>query len=267
MIYRMAILDTIFGSESERYVKKSKSIIRQIRQYKEELQNASDEDIKKKSDIFKDKLKNGSSLDDILAEVFAVACEAARRTTGMDPFDVQLIGGKVIHEGSIAEMRTGEGKTLVAVLPAYLNALSGKSVHIVTVNDYLARRDAVWMGQAFSFLGMSIGVINSQSQSYRYDAGHREADQARDEEGSYKVAYDFLREVDRKEVYTCDIVYGTNNEFVFDYLRDNIEYDPEEIRHRGFHFAIIDEIDSILIDEARSPLINLKSCKYPCVTL
>lgn len=259
----MAILDTIFGSESERYVKKSKSIVRQIRQHKEELQRMSDEDIKKKTNIFKDKLKTGSSPDDILPEVFAVACEAAKRTTGMDPFDVQLIGGKVIHEGAIAEMRTGEGKTLVAVLPAYLNALSGKSVHVVTVNDYLARRDAVWMGQAFSFLGMSIGVINSQNQSYQYDADHREADQVRDEEGSYKVVHDFLREVDRKEVYACDIVYGTNNEFVFDYLRDNIEYDPEGIRHRGFHFAIIDEIDSILIDEARSPLIISSPANIP----
>ena len=259
----MAILDAVFGTESERYIKKSKGIIQQIHRHRDGLKGISNNDLKKKTDIFKRQLKEGSSLDDILPEVFAVACEAAKQTTGMDPFEVQLIGGMAIHEGSIAEMRTGEGKTLVAVMPAYLNALNGKSVHVVTVNDYLARRDAVWMGQAFAFLGMTVGVINSQNESYIYDAGHREADQVRDEEGSYKVAYDFLRETGRKEVYQCDIVYGTNNEYVFDYLRDNIEYSPEEIRHRGFHFAIIDEVDSILIDEARSPLIISSPANIP----
>ena len=259
----MAILDVILGSESDRYIKKSKRIVQQIRRHKEEIQSLSDEDLRKKTDFFRDQAEGGRSLDDLLPEVFAVACEAAKRTTGMDPFDVQIIGGMAIHEGSIAEMRTGEGKTLVAVLPAYLNALQGKAVHIVTVNDYLARRDAVWMGQAFSFLGMSVGVINSENQSYRYDSEHREADQVRDEEGSYRVVHDFLREIDREEVYQCDIVYGTNNEYVFDYLRDNIEYSPEGIRHKGFHFAIVDEVDSILIDEARSPLIISSPANIP----
>ena len=259
----MLILDAIFGSESERYVKKSKATIQKIHQHRESIKSASDDTLRKKTDVFKGLLKGGSSLDTILSEVFAVACEAAKRTTGMDPFDVQIVGGMVIHEGSIAEMRTGEGKTLVAVLPAYLNALGGKSVHIVTVNDYLARRDAVWMGQAFAFLGLTVGVVNSENQSYVYDTGHREVDQTRDEKGSYKVVYEFLREVDRKEVYQCDIVYGTNNEYVFDYLRDNIEYDPEGIRHRGFHFAIIDEVDSILVDEARSPLIISSPVNIP----
>ena len=260
----MALLDVIFGTESQRYIKKSKMVIQKVRQYKEELKDIDDETLKEHTKEFKARLvREESSLDDILPEVFAVVCEAARRTTGMDPFDVQIIGGMAIHEGSIAEMRTGEGKTLVAVMPAYLNALGGKSVHIVTVNDYLARRDAVWMGQIFAFLGLTVGVINSENQSFRYDAGHREADQERDDEGSYKVVYDFLREVDRKEVYQCDVVYGTNNEYVFDYLRDNIEYDPAGIRHRGFHFAIIDEVDSILVDEARSPLIISSPANIP----
>ena len=251
----MAILDVLLGSESERYVKGAKGVVRKIQEHKEAFSALSDSDLQEKTAMFKKQLQDGAVLDDVLPEAFAVACEAVRRTTGMDPFAVQIIGGKAIHEGSIAEMRTGEGKTLVAVLPAYLNALSGKSVHIVTVNDYLARRDAVWMGQAFAFLGLTIGVINGQDGSYVYDAGHQEQDQERDDEGAYKVVYEFLREVKREEVYRCDIVYGTNNEFVFDYLRDNIAYDPKEVRHRGFHFAIIDEVDSILIDEARSPLI------------
>ena len=251
----MAILDAILGSESERYVKKAKGVIHKIQEHKAVLADISDDDLREKTALFKQRLQEGVLLDDLLPEVFAVACEAAKRTTGMDPFEVQMIGGKAIYEGSIAEMRTGEGKTLVAVLPAYLNALSGNSVHIVTVNDYLARRDAVWMGQAFAFLGLTVGVINGQEGSYQYDVGHQAEDQTRDDEGSYKVVYEFLREVPRKEVYQCDIVYGTNNEFVFDYLRDNIAYSPDDIRHRGFHFAIIDEVDSILIDEARSPLI------------
>ena len=251
----MAILDILFGSESARYVKGAKGVIQAILKHKEAFSALSDEALREKTDEFKAQLKGGTEVDAIMPEAFAVACEAAKRTTGMDPFEVQIVGGKAIHEGSIAEMRTGEGKTLVAVLPAYVNALSGKSVHIVTVNDYLARRDAVWMGQAFAFLGMTIGVINGQDGSYIYDAGHQEEDKERDDEGAYKVVYEFLREAKRKEVYECDIIYGTNNEFVFDYLRDNIAYEPDEIRHRGFHFAIIDEVDSILIDEARSPLI------------
>ena len=257
------LTDIIFGTESDRYIKKSKKVLQEVRRHRDAISSVSDDALRKKTDSFKESLQSGAAIDMLLPEVFAVACEALKRTTGMDPFEVQVIGGMAIHEGSIAEMRTGEGKTLVAVLPAYLNALSGKSVHIVTVNDYLARRDAVWMGQAFSFLGLTVGVVNSQNHSYQYDTGHREKDAERDAEGSYKVAYDFLRECERQEVYRCDIVYGTNNEFVFDYLRDNIEYDPENIRHSGFHFAIIDEVDSILIDEARSPLIISAPANIP----
>ena len=259
----MAILDAIFGSDSDRYVKQSASIVQEVQQHKKNLRNSPDEEIAEKTNKFKQELKEGKTPDDILPEAFAAATEAVRRTTGMDPFEVQIIGGRAIHDGSIAEMRTGEGKTLVAVLPAYLGALTGDSVHIVTVNDYLARRDAVWMGQAFDFLGLSVGVINGQNRSYRYNAEHQNKDKERDEEGSHKVVSEFLHEVERKEVYQCDVVYGTNNEFVFDYLRDNIEYKPENIRHRGFHFAIIDEVDSILIDEARSPLIISSPANIP----
>ena len=259
----MALLDVIFGTESKRYLRKVKGTLAAVNARRSALKGESDGALRKRTDELRSRVKGGAALGDILVEAFAVACEAARRTTGMDPFDVQVIGGMAIHDGSIAEMRTGEGKTLVAVLPAYLNALSGKTVHIVTVNDYLARRDSVWMGQVFALLGMTVGVVNSQNQSYRYDAGHRDRDVERDETGSYKVVDDFLREASRKEAYESDIVYGTNNEYVFDYLRDNIEYDREHIRHRGFHFAIVDEVDSILIDEARSPLIISSPVEIP----
>ena len=160
----------------------------------------------------------------------------------------------MLHRGGIAEMRTGEGKTLVATLPAYLNALSGKGVHVVTVNDYLSRRDGVWMGQIYNILGLSVGVLNHEA-SYRYDPAHQDLDEKRDELGSFKVLHEFLRPVTRREAYEADITYGTNNEFGFDYLRDNIEYDPGALRQRGFNYCIVDEIDSILIDEARTPLI------------
>ena len=222
-------------------------------------------------------------LEEILPEAFAVVREAARRTLGQRHFDVQLLGGMALHSGAIAEMRTGEGKTLVATLPTYLNALTGKGVHVVTVNDYLSRRDAVWMGQIYSFLGLSIGVLNDQA-SYVYDPEHRNKseirnpksetginteiqhstqsltsadplDTERDETGGFRVVHEFLRPVSRHEAYAADITYGTNNEFGFDYLRDNLEYSPERLRQREPHYAIVDEIDSILIDEARTPLI------------
>ncbi len=222
------------------------------------------------------KKTSGETLDTLLPEAFALAREAARRTLGERHFDVQLLGGQVLHNRGIAEMRTGEGKTLVATLPAYLNALEGKGVHIVTVNDYLSRRDAVWMGQIYHLLGLSVGVINHDS-SFLYDPLHTaqgtEAqssnktqtpqntnggdtlDRKRDELGSFKVVHEFLRPCTRREAYAADITYGTNNEFGFDYLRDNLEYSSERLRQRDFHYAIIDEVDSILIDEARTPLI------------
>jgi preprotein translocase subunit SecA len=217
----------------------------------------SDEALKAKTGEFKAALAEGKTVDDILPEAFAVVREAAKRVLGERHYDVQIMGGAALHRHAIAEMRTGEGKTLVATLPVYLNALVGKGVHVVTVNDYLSRRDAVWMGQVYTFLGLSVGVINSQA-SYLYDPTHREGsteDEARDETGSFKVQYEFLRPCARREAYAADITYGTNNEFGFDYLRDNIEYDLANLRQRGHHFAIVDEIDSILIDEARTPLI------------
>ncbi|MFA6601235.1 MAG: hypothetical protein WCT02_00005, partial [Candidatus Paceibacterota bacterium] len=251
------------------------------------------------SESFNDSSKSDSdyekALSEILPEAFAVVREAARRTLGQRHFDVQLLGGMVLHSGAIAEMRTGEGKTLVATLPAYLNALSGKGVHIVTVNDYLSRRDAVWMGQIYAALGLSVSVINHES-SFVYDPEHRDRvipakagiqdqtkdsglsgqtldsrlrgndnargkgttdplDKERDSIGAFKVVHEFLRPVSRPEAYRADITYGTNNEFGFDYLRDNLEYEPARLRQRDFNYAIVDEIDSILIDEARTPLI------------
>ena len=259
----MFLLDAIFGTDSERYAKKTRRIVQAVREHQQDFSQLTDADFQKKTTSFRKAISSGKSLDDLLPEAFAVVCAASARTTGMEPFDVQIVGATALHSGAIAEMRTGEGKTLVAVLPAYLNALSGDPVHIVTVNDYLARRDAVWMGQIFALLGMSVGVVNSQNQSYVYDSSHREKDAERDASGSYRVVHDFLREVSRKEAYQCDVVYGTNNEYVFDYLRDNIEYRPEEIRRRGFGYAIVDEVDSILIDEARSPLIISSPANIP----
>ena len=229
-------------------------IVAEINKLEESVKALSDEELRGKTNQLKKKLKEGSTLDDILPETFALVREASVRTLGLRHFDVQLIGGIILHRGNISEMRTGEGKTLAATLPAYLNALPGRGVHIVTVNDYLSRRDSVWMGQIYAFLGLSISVINHE-QSFLYDKGHEEVDAERDELGSFKVVYDFLRPCTRKEAYEADIVYGTNNEFGFDYLRDNIEYKKEDIRQRGFNYAIVDEIDSILIDEARTPLI------------
>jgi preprotein translocase subunit SecA len=189
------------------------------------------------------------------ASVSALSDEGLiQRVTGIRHYDVQIIGGVILHRGMITEMRTGEGKTLVATLPATLNALVGKGVHIVTVNDYLARRDAVWMGQIYAKLGLSVGVINHEA-SYLYDVNHQEKDAERDEQGSYKVVYDFLRPCTRQEAYTADVTYGTNSEFGFDYLRDNIEYEVSRLRQPHHAYAIVDEIDSILIDEARTPLI------------
>jgi len=219
-----------------------------------EFEKIPTDSLKLKTLEFKDRLAKEEAIDNLLPEAFALVREAGKRTLGQRHFDVQLMGGIILHRGNIAEMRTGEGKTLVATLPAYLNALSGKGVHIVTVNDYLSRRDTVWMGQIYSLLGLSVGVINHES-SFLYDPTHTEEDKERDELGSFKVIYDFLRPCTRKEAYLADITYGTNNEFGFDYLRDNIEYNINDLRQRDYNFAIVDEVDSILIDEARTPLI------------
>jgi preprotein translocase subunit SecA len=203
----------------------------------------------------RERVASGANLDDLIPEAFALVRETAKRTMGKRHYDVQLIGGQVLHEGKIAEMRTGEGKTLVATLPVYLNALTGRGVHVVTVNDYLARRDATWMGEIYAFLGMSVGVINDQNTSFVYDPTHEEFDEERDEQGSFKVVKQFLRPTTRKDAYAADITYGTNSQFGFDYLRDNLVTNKEDIVQRGHYYAVVDEVDSILIDESRTPLI------------
>ena len=247
-------LKGIAGDENAASLKRAEPIIASVNALSETLSQLDDNGLKAKTDEFKKRLKEGASLDSLAPEAFAVVREAAKRTLNMSHFDVQLLGGAILHNGDIAEMRTGEGKTLVATLPTYLNALTGKGVHVVTVNDYLSRRDAVWMGQVYSFLGMTVGVLNHE-ESFLYDPTHKEKDEQRDEEGSFKVVHEFLRPCTRPEAYAADITYGTNNEFGFDYLRDNLETDASKLRQREYHYAIVDEIDSILIDEARTPLI------------
>ncbi len=237
---------------SERDVKRLASTVQKINALEPEFQALSNEQLRAKTDEFKKRLQDGATLDDILPEAFAACREAARRTLNMRHFDVQLIGGMVLHQGRIAEMKTGEGKTLVATLPLYLNALLGKGVHLVTVNDYLARRDAVWMAPIYHLLGLSVGVIQGQSAesderggSYIYEPGYQHPD----------PRYLHLREVTRKEAYAADITYGTNHEYAFDYLRDNMVYSVDDLSQRELYYAIIDEVDSILIDEARTPHI------------
>ena len=219
-------LAKIFGTRNEREVKRLRPLIAAINDLEPQLQQLSDADLTQKTQEFKQRITNGEPLDDLLIESFAVCREAGRRVLNMRHFDVQLIGGIVLHRGKIAEMRTGEGKTLVATLPVYLNALSGEGVHVVTVNDYLAKRDAEWMGRIYKSLGLSVGII----------------------------VHD-LDDDERRESYACDITYGTNNEYGFDYLRDNMKFRLEHCVQRGHHFAIVDEVDSILVDEARTPLI------------
>jgi preprotein translocase subunit SecA len=220
------ILTKIFGSQHEREVKKMLPMVAAINEIEPQIKALSDEELRGKTAEFRAQLAAGSTLDDILVPAFAVAREAAWRSVHMRPFDVQLMGGLVLHRGRIAEMKTGEGKTLVATLPVYLNALEGKGVHVVTVNDYLARRDSDWMGRIYRFLGLTVGVIQHD-----------------------------MPDADRKHAYACDVTYGTNNEFGFDYLRDNMKFDFESMVQRPHHYAIVDEVDSILIDEARTPLI------------
>ena len=255
----MGVLNKIFKGGQDSVVKAIQGIVSQVNVLEPEFENLDLEKLKVKTQELKEKLAAGSSLRDLLPEAFALARESAKRTLGQRHFDVQIIGGAVLHEGKIAEMKTGEGKTLVATLPAYLNALEEKGVHVVTVNDYLAKRDAVWMGQIYDALGLSVGCITHEA-SYIYDANYRqepndEKDERRDEKGSFLVEDSYLHPCTRKEAYAADITYGTNNEFGFDFLRDNMAYDLAQQVQRGHHLAIIDEVDSILIDEARTPLI------------
>ena len=221
-----ALAKRLFGSANDRVIKSLNKTVDAINALEPELEALSDADLRARTDRFRERLAAGETLDDLLIEAFATVREASKRTLGQRHFDVQLMGGMVLHQGKIAEMKTGEGKTLVATLAVYLNALTGNGVHVVTVNDYLARRDAGWMGQIYQFLGLSVGCIVPG-----------------------------LDEPERKRAYGADITYGTNNEFGFDYLRDNMKFAPESLVQRGFNFAIVDEVDSILVDEARTPLI------------
>ena len=250
----MSFLDRFFGPTYEKELKQLRPLVDAINAQEDTVQSLTDAQIIANVATHRATVAQGSSLDDVLVDMFALTREVAKRTSGMRHYDVQLIGGMILHKGKITEMRTGEGKTLVATLPAALNALTGKGVHVITVNDYLARRDAVWMGQIYTGLGLTVGVVNHNS-SFLYDPDHQEKDAERDAEGSYKVVYDFLRPCTRQEAYQADITYGTNSEFGFDYLRDNIEYEVDRLRQPSHAYAIIDEIDSILIDEARTPLI------------
>jgi preprotein translocase subunit SecA len=239
-----AILKKIFGTKHERDVKRMMPVVAEINALEPALQTLDDATLRAKTDELRKRLADGAEVEDVLPEAFAVCREAARRSLGMRHFDVQLIGGMVLHEGKIAEMATGEGKTLVATLPAYLNALTGKGVHIVTVNDYLAKRDAQWMGPLYHALGLSVGVIQHEA-SFAYDPAYSTQD----------IRMTALRPIERRPAYQCDITYGTNNEFGFDYLRDNMRFSLDELVQRPLHYAIVDEVDSILIDEARTPLI------------
>jgi preprotein translocase subunit SecA len=222
----MGLFEKVFGTHSEREIKRVIPIVDRIEALEPDYEKLSDEALRAKTTEFKNRIKNGETLDDILVEAYATVREAAKRTIRQRPFKVQLMGGVILHQGRIAEMRTGEGKTLMATLPAYLNALEGKGVHIITVNDYLAKRDSEWMGQIHEFLGLTVGVILNS-----------------------------IEKDERRAAYACDITYGTNNEFGFDYLRDNMVIYKEQLVQRDLHFAIIDEVDSVLVDEARTPLI------------
>ena len=222
----MGLITKLFGTHSERELKRIYPLVDQVESLRDSMMALSDEELRAKTKEFKERLANGATLDDLLPEAYAAVREAARRTLGMEHYRVQIIGGIILHQGRIAEMRTGEGKTLVSTLPAYLNALEGKGVCIVTVNDYLAKRDSEWMGKVHEFLGLKVGVVlNSMTND------------------------------ERREAYNCDITYITNNELGFDYLRDNMVIYKEQLVQRGLHYAIIDEVDSVLIDEARTPLI------------
>ena len=222
----MGLFDKLFGTRSQREIKKIQPTVDKILSLEDEYRALSEEELRAKTGLFKERLAQGETLDDLLPEAFAAVREAADRVLGMRPYPVQLIGGIVLHQGRIAEMKTGEGKTLVAILPCYLNALTGEGVHVVTVNEYLAKRDSEWMGKVYRYMGLSVGLVIPG-----------------------------MTPAQRRTAYAADITYCTNNELGFDYLRDNMAIYKQELVQRGHAFAIVDEVDSILIDEARTPLI------------
>ncbi|MCA9391110.1 MAG: preprotein translocase subunit SecA [Candidatus Magasanikbacteria bacterium] len=252
-----SMIKKLFGDPNAKEVAKFRKTVDEINALEAEMQALSDDALKAKTAEFKERLAKDEPSEKMIPEVFAVVREVSRRVLKQRQYDVQLIGGLALNKGMIAEMRTGEGKTLTAAAPVYMNALTGKGVHVVTVNDYLARRDAVWMGQVYHFLGLTVACTQPY-KSFLYDPSFKneaEHDAERDETGSFKVDHDYLRPCTRKEAYAADITYGTNNEFGFDYLRDNMASSAEGLVQRELHFAVIDEVDSILIDEARTPLI------------
>ena len=221
-----SIIGKFVKNSSQREIDRLKSSVKKINEWEQKIKEIPSENFKTKTEEFQSRIKNGDTLDNLIPEAFAYVREAAKRTLGERHYDVQLMGGIILHQGKIAEMKTGEGKTLVSTLPVYLNALTEKGVHVVTVNDYLAKRDSEWMGQVYNFLGLSVGCITNEM-----------------EDGT------------RKKNYNCDVTYGTNNEFGFDYLRDNMKYDIGQMVQRNHFFCIVDEVDSILVDEARTPLV------------
>ncbi len=258
----MDLARLLFKEPAAAYLKKNRKLLAEIEKREEKVGQMKQEGFKERINFLKEEIKKKLSFDEFLPEVFALTREASKRSLKQRHFDVQILGGIALHEGKVVEMKTGEGKTLAATLPATLNALKGEGVHIITVNDYLAKRDVVWMGQIYDYLGLTVGCL-TQEGAYLYDS-HRQnsknekkedLDKKRDELGSFKVISDFLRPVERREAYLADITYGTNTEFGFDYLRDNLVSSFEEKVQRGHAYAIIDEVDSVLIDEARTPLI------------
>ncbi len=253
----MSFLSALFGGGERRVIQKLEERVKEINALEEKVRKVPLEKFPQKTEELKKRIKEGELLDEILPEAFAYVREVSRRTLGQRHFDVQLMGAIALHEGNVCEMRTGEGKTLTATAAAYLNALTGKGVHIITVNEYLARRDAVWMGQIYAALGLSVGSLTDQG-SFLYQPLEKEEktlDKERDTTGAFKVEHEFLMPVERKIAYEADILYGTNHAFGFDYLRDNLAYTTDMQVQRPYYYAIIDEVDSILIDEARTPLI------------
>lgn len=244
----MSFFSRIFSGGNERELNKIQPVVEEVNRIEKDIESLTDTELKGKTQEFKDRIKNGQRLDDILPEAFAVVREASKREIGQRHFDVQILGGVVLHQGKIAEMKTGEGKTLVATMPLYLNALEGKGAHLVTVNDYLARFQGEWMGRIYHRLGVSTGIVQNQGVSYIFDPLWSDEDFDEDWKKN-------LRPCTRKEAYAADITYGTNNEFGFDYMRDNMAQSSDQLSQRGLHYCIVDEVDSILIDEARTPLI------------
>ena len=256
----MNIISKIFSDPNEKELKKLQPLVNQINSLEPEFEKLKDKELKEKTQELKKRSAQGQNKDQVLPQAFALVREAAKRTLNQRHFDVQLIGGIVLHQGKIAEMRTGEGKTLAATCPVYLNALDGQGVHVITVNDYLAKRDCVWMGQIYHALGLSVSCIAHDTAfiydpEYQPEIDEEQRDKQRDETGSFRIEESYLRPISRKQAYGADITYGTNNEFGFDYLRDNLVHDLKDVVQRKLPYAIVDEVDSILIDEARTPLI------------